>query len=345
MRTDIAMTIREIAHIAGVSPAAVSLVINHKKGVSEETRRRVQAIIEEHHYTVSGQRRAGGKRKRFRLCVIKCYTHGMAIEENQGFIASIIDQIESQCRKYGFDLTMVNCKVSTAEDTLAEVRRTPPDGVILMGTELSESDHRLLQLIPAPTVVLDNSMCDAHIDSVVMDNADITAEAVRFFYDMGYRDIGYICFNLPIQNCQERYQGYLREMERLGLSVPNPVPVTPTLNGAYLDMKRLIEAGEYVPGGALVADNDTVAIGAMKAMQEAGYSIPGDVSIIGVDDIPFSAMTTPALTTMRISRSALGTLAVDTLRKRVNHPDWPTMRVRIAADLVRRGSTMPKGGM
>ncbi len=335
------MTIREIAKLAGVSSAAVSLVINNKKGVSDETRQRVQAVIEEHNYVVPGQRHTS-KPKRFRLCVIKFRTHGIAIEENQGFVASIIDQIESESRRFGYDLAMVNCEVATAAETLKEVMATPPDGIIMMGTELSESDYKLLDLLTVPTVVLDNSMRDMHVDSVVMDNEAISAEAVRYLYGLGYRDIGYFRFNLPISNCQERYQGYRREMERMGLPIPKPINVMPTFNGAYKDMKRMLEEGEYKPHGACVADNDTVAIGVMKAIREAGYSIPEEISIIGVDDIPFSAMTMPALTTMRISRTALGTLAVDTLRKRIKYPNWPSMHMQLAGRLVVRGSTMPK---
>ena len=333
------MTIREIANLAGVSPAAVSLVINKKKGVSDETRQRVLSVIEEHNYMVPDQKRSA-RPKRFRLCVVKFRTHGIAIEENQGFIASIIDQIERECRYYGYDLAMVNCEVATATETLKEVMASPPDGVIMMGTELSEADYKLLDILSVPTVVMDHSMRDVRIDSVVMDNESISAEAVRYLYGLGYQDIGYLRFSLPIRNCEERYQGYLREMEKLGLPIPKPINVMPTLNGAYKDMKRHLEGG-YVPHGACVADNDTVAIGVMKAIREAGYNIPEDISIIGVDDIPFSAMTMPALTTMRISRSALGTLAVDMLRKRIKNPNWPVMRMRVSGRLVVRGSTRP----
>ncbi len=105
------MTIREIAHLAGVSPAAVSLVINNKKGVGEETRRRVQSVIDEYGYVAPVQKR---KLKRFRLVIAKYHTHGMTIEENQGFIAAVIDQIESECRRFAFDLVMCNCAAKTA---------------------------------------------------------------------------------------------------------------------------------------------------------------------------------------------------------------------------------------
>ena len=332
------MTIREIASIAGVSPAAVSLVINNKKGVSDETRRRVQSVIDEYGYAASWQKR---KVKRFRLMVLKFRAHGVAMEENQGFIASIIDQIESECRRFAFDLVMCNCEAKTAETTIRELMADPPDGVIMMGTELTEADYPLLDLFTVPVVVLDNNIQRGNVDSVVMANGQIMANAVRYLYDLGYREIGYFKFNLPVHNCEERYQGYLQELERLGLTPPAPVRLMPTLNGAYEDMKRLLKSGEYVPGGAVVADNDTVAIGAVKAIREAGYSIPDDLSIIGIDDIPFSAVTMPALTTMRISRSALGTLAVDMLRKRIKHPDWPGMHMQIRGGLVVRNSTRP----
>ncbi|MCL1964983.1 MAG: LacI family transcriptional regulator [Firmicutes bacterium] len=330
------MTIREIASLTGVSPAAVSLVINQKKGVSEETRKRVQNAIDQYGYVVSAQKR---KIKKFRLTVMKFRTHGVTIEENQGFIASIIDQIESECRRYTFDLVMCNCEPKTAEATFRELMADSPDGVILIGTELNGSDYALLDLLTVPLVVLDNSMQYDDVDSVVMANASITAAATRYLYEIGHRQIGYFKSSLPIRNCEERYEGYLRELARLGLTPPEPVLLMPTLGGAYADMKRLLETGAYVPGGAVVADNDTVAIGAVKAIQEAGFIIPEDLSIVGVDDIPFSAVNMPALTTMRISRSALGKLAVDMIRMRIRHPDLPSIHMQIMGSLVVRSST------
>ena len=120
------MTIREIAAIAGVSPAAVSLVMNNKKGVSEETRRRVMSVVEECGYAPALQKK---KVERFRLMVLKFRAHGIALEENQGFIASIIDRIESECRRFAFDLIMCNCEAKTAAATIRELMQNPPDGV------------------------------------------------------------------------------------------------------------------------------------------------------------------------------------------------------------------------
>ena len=191
------MTIREIAAIAGVSPAAVSLVMNNKKGVSEETRRRVMSVVEECGYAPALQKK---KVERFRLMVLKFRAHGIALEENQGFIASIIDRIESECRRFAFDLIMCNCEAKTAAATIRELMQNPPDGVIVIGTELREPDYPLLKLFTVPVVVLDNNIILDNIDSVVMANRALMANVVHYLYQQGYREIGYYKNTQPQNN-------------------------------------------------------------------------------------------------------------------------------------------------
>lgn len=328
------MNIREIAALAGVSPASVSLVINNRKGVSEETRRKVMAVIHENGYSTQAKKRRTASA---RLMIVKFHTHGIT-EENQGFIAAIIDRIESEGRRYGFEMVMAQCEARNAGETLRGLMRDPPDGVIFVGSELNPEYYPLLDLIPVPTVVLDNGLHYGRVDSVTMANAAISAASVDYLYGLGHRDIGYIQFNVPIRNTQERYRGYRRRMRELGLVIPAPFCVAPTLNTSYESMKRLIQSEGFQMHRAFVADNDTVAIGVSKALIEAGYRLPEDFSIIGVDDIPFSAVFTPPLTTMRVSRSTLGALAVQVLRTRMKNPSWPPVHVEIDGQLIERGS-------
>ena len=131
------MTVREIAAIAGVAPAAVSLVLNNKKGVSEKTRQRVQEVLDSVGYTTRSRTARSDSR---RVMVIKFHTHGIT-EENQGFIAAMIDRIEGECRKNGFDLVMNRCKADEAESNIRELLQSPPMGVILIGTELQEEHY------------------------------------------------------------------------------------------------------------------------------------------------------------------------------------------------------------
>ena len=61
---------------------------------------------------------------------------------------------------------------------------------------------------------------------------------------------------------------------------------------------------------AFFADNDIIALGAMRALQEMGYRIPEDVSVVGFDDLPFSEISSPPLTTLRVEKREMGKMAV-----------------------------------
>ena len=94
-------------------------------------------------------------------------------------------------------------------------------------------------------------------------------------------------------------------------------------------------------GVPLVATNDSIAIGAVKAFKESGIRVPGDVSVIGFDDIPFSAIADPPLTTMKVSCKDIGMWAVRLLCDRIDYPDSPVAKIQIGAQLIVRESTGP----
>ena len=100
-------------------------------------------------------------------------------------------------------------------------------------------------------------------------------------------------------------------MEKAGLPIKDEYILTlgTTLNGAYEDMLKYLDKMQRVPT-AFYADNDMIALGAMKALQEKGHRIPEDVSIVGFDDLPFSEISSPPLTTLRVPKREMGQLAV-----------------------------------
>ncbi|GAP40209.1 LacI family DNA-binding transcriptional regulator [Flexilinea flocculi] len=334
------ITVKEIAALIGVSPATVSLALNNKEGVSEETRRKIRKVAEEHQYALPQVRK---NTLRGSIQFVKYAAHGMVVEENQGFIASIIDQIEIECRRCSYDLIMTGCNRDTAVETFQMVAAKPSDGVILLGSEMSEDLIRMIYQIHAPIIVIDNPMSYERVDSVVMANESIAYDAMQYLYQIGHRNIGYLHSSVRVANFEKRQIGYEVALEKLQLDQTLRIPLTPTLQGAYSDMKAYLQKDHAQKAiqsvSAFFADNDTIAIGAMKALQEFGCRIPDDISVIGVDDIPFSAINTPSLTTMRISRSSIGKLAVDTLLKRIAHPDSPNLHIQISGQLIERHST------
>lgn len=334
-------TIKEIAKLAQVSPATVSLIINNKKGVSEQTRKRVQSILESQMYV---PQRSSSSTSPLTFVFLKYREHGMIVEENQGFIAAILDHIEYICNKEGIQLISKTADASTIEQILASPDVQNADGVFVLGTELHDNQLTYLQKIPCPYLVVDNYCRFHQINSVVMSNVEIVYQAIGHLYALGHRTIGYLSSNTIIANFRDREDGFYSALKELKLQAARRINVTPTLHGAYMDMKAAIAANPNMPS-AFFANNDTIALGAIKALQEKGYRIPEDISIIGVDDIPYSKVATPALTTIRISRQTMGKCAVTALLQSVrsssaNSPISP-IKVLVNGDLVLRDSTRP----
>ena len=132
-----------------------------------------------------------------------------------------------------------------------------------------------------------------------------------YLIQKGHRKIGYLKGKFRIKAFRSREVGYRTAMKKgnCQMNTDYIVELSTTMNGAYKDMKQYLEKEPEMPT-AFFADNDMIALGAMKALQEMGYKIPQDISIIGFDDLPFSEISNPPLTTLRVPKQEMGRLAV-----------------------------------
>lgn len=333
------MTIREIAQIAGVSAATVSNVINGKGNVSEETRKHVMSIINKYNYTAKKKK---NKESKGSIVFLKYRTHGKAVNENQGFIASIMDNIQKQCSMFSYDLQIVNATPLNIDGEIESINRDRPSGVIFLATEYLTGIDDFIKNIEVPLVAIDNSLRNEEYDSVLMDNRRISIQSVKYLYSIGCRKIGYVKSSLDIDNLTERYLGYIESMNSLGLEPLEPIEVTPTLMEAYKELSEKFDEIDWKQYDALVCNFDSLALATIRVLRENGIKIPDDISIIGVDDIPYSSIVVPSLTTIKISRSALAYYVVDQLIKRIDGLDTPPVTIKIMGELVKRESTKEK---
>ena len=331
------MTLNEIAQAANVSPTTVSFVLHNRPGVGAKTRARVMRLLQENGYAVVEKKNiAIGKHT---LHLVKCAKTGELVDGNDGFVMSIMDAAGKRAKDLGISFTLSSCSNESLGKTLENLQNQSVDGVIVIGTEIMRQDIEQLSNIKVPMVVVDNHMLFNNVSSVVMNNVEIAYEAVKYLYDLGHRNIGYIHGKLSIPNFEERHQGYRAALELLDLPYNNAfkVDVGTTTADACADMKRYLDSDPQLPT-AFFCDNDMIAIGCMKALQSRGISIPGDVSIVGIDDISFCTMVDPALTTMRIAKEQIGERTVDMLLERMMNNDMPVEKVCFGGQLVVRNS-------
>ncbi len=335
------MTVKELAKIAGVSPAAISIVLNNKKGVSDATRKHILQIMEEYHYKIPSRTK---KETSKNILFLKYKEHGMIVEENEGFIAAILDSIETECRSRGFHLTITvsdNCFAETVDS----LDYSAYDGLIVLGTELKKNHYDCLEKIKKPFVVVDNEVRNYTCNSVSINNSETVYRAVAYLKSLGHREIGYLCSAVSIANFEERAQAFLESCACLNMDFrpEHRFRLTPTLVGAYQSMTQILSQGAELPT-CLFADNDTIAIGAIKALAEYGFEVPSDLSVVGFDDIPFSGILTPPLTTMRVPKALIGTIAVKQVCLMMADSEYQNVKTRVGGQLVLRASTMPAPG-
>ena len=297
------VTIREIARLAGVSPAAVSIAINNKSGIGDDTRKKIQDILSKEKYS-----RTYVKKTRKRICFIKYKKHGMLVDENQGFISSIVEGLEMGCKQHGIIMeTVISNLGQKFSDLIAEIDFRNFDGAIILGTELDTDDYPYLHTISVPYTILDNPMINFPCACVSIDNKEVVYSALLHLKSRKHISLAYFKSAVSIPNFAARERAFFQYCEELGLSINDSMVfcLPPTLMGAYQEMKKLLSSKPSLPSAAF-SDNDSIAIGAIKALLECGYRVPDDISVIGFDDIPYSAICEPPLTTMSIPKRQMG---------------------------------------
>ena len=172
-----------------------------------------------------------------------------------------------------------------------------------------------------------------------MNNEEIAEKAVDYFYSLGHRKIGYLHSSMNTGNFRARMQGYLNALNRLGLEQPENgiYALTPSMAGSYKEMSKLLEDGTELPP-ALLADNDMIALGCSRALKDQGCQLPDDCSIVGIDDISFSSICSPPLTSVRIPCKDLGAQAIQLLHYKLEHPDTAPTKILLDGELIVRGS-------
>ncbi|MCI8824116.1 MAG: LacI family transcriptional regulator [Lachnospiraceae bacterium] len=251
----------------------------------------------------------------------------------------MINGFETECRKYGYE--MVLCNVDQRKEDykkqLHAMLNETGSAVVVLATEMLDEDLDPFRIASCPVLIMDGWTDQMDFNAVLINNEDSARMATEYLYQKGHRKIGYIRSSFRIRGFRSRFYGYQSALRkfRLDFDEKNVFTVTPNLNGAYHDMLRYLEKRSSLPT-AFFADNDLMALGSMKAFQEKGYRIPEDISIIGFDDLPFSEISNPALTTLRVPNTEMGQLAVRRIVDIIKKKDLINVKIQVCTKFIIR---------
>ncbi len=330
--------IKDIAERAGVSVATVSRALSGSSLVTDETRKRINALARELNYRPNvSARNLRTRRSMSVLLVVR--------DVGNPFYLEILKGVEATAREAGYAVLMGN----TENDPDREVeyfnmlRDGHADGMILMTGKLPPPEPgESADLSHLPVVIALEMIEGSGFPHVQIDNVAAAEAAVDHLIALGHRRIAHIAGPLPEVMALHRRDGYRAAMKAAGLAVPEGYEV----RGDYL-----LESGEACasdlfalpePPTAIFAANDEMAYGAIHALRRLGREVPGDVSVVGFDDLYLSKAFYPPLTTVSQPRADIGRTAMSQLLNVLSDGDVAAEpAIVLPTTLNIRGSTAP----
>jgi LacI family transcriptional regulator len=190
-----------------------------------------------------------------------------------------------------------------------------------------------------PIVFMDVGQVGPKMSHVSIDYANGIEQAVDHLVALGHSRIAFISGPLDLHSARTRRQAFIDGMRAHGLK-PDPRLVregTHTADGGEKSMTALLRL-KRLPT-AVVCSNDWTAIGALHAITHAGLRVPADISLVGFDDIPLVSYTTPALTSVSTSASAVGATAFNAIYSLIGGERPEGAVYQVPTRLVAREST------
>lgn len=323
------VTVHDVANDAGVSIATVSYVLNDSGSISDEMRKKVRKAANKLGYR---QNRAARAMKIGRSDII-----GLVIPNIENpFFATLAQSILLESQRQDYQVFLVDTEGSheTEEKAMQGLVQQGVDGIIVFPIDdsgLAESGQ-----IDVPVVVLDRDSPDR--DLVQAEYNEGGRVLARHLMELGHKDFGLLEGPQGVASARERSLGFIAAVGNRGkIRWRQEHPFTLSLTDKA--RRRL----SNLDVTAIFCGNDLIAMGAMQYLQEQGAKVPESVSLVGFDDIQFSKIISPALTTVRMPISQMGIEAVNLLTRRLRSSDQINSRSRVVLDveLIVRASSGP----
>ncbi|MGJ8731120.1 LacI family DNA-binding transcriptional regulator [Listeria aquatica] len=331
-----ASTIKDVAKEAGVSIATVSMVINNKADhITMKTKKKVFDAIAKLDYKPNLTARS--------LVSAKSFTVGLLVPDiTNPFFAELAKAFEKELSKEGY-MTLLCSSFEESErekQYLSELISRGVDGVVICSlTSMETQILDALKQAKIPYLILDNRYSLEQF-SVHVDDYKGGVLAASELLANGHRTTAFIGSKTPYVNIANRLQGFQNEIERAGGAVLR-FKTDLTRSGGETISEELFSS----EATAVFCSNDLIAVGLYDAANKRDLTLPDELSVIGFDDISFSDIVKPRLTTIKQPVQLLAGKAVQHLLLMKKDPDYHFYKELIPVSLVKRESVTKRAHM
>ncbi len=329
-----AITIKDVARESGVNISTVSRALNNGYGVNPQTRELVLTVANRLNYRPNRVARG--------LVTGRSHSFALIVSDIRNpFFAEVARGAADAARSDKCDLVLCNSDLDPIRqmEYVKSVLEKRVDGILMNSVAaLNPEEQRQLAECGVPIVLLNRSASNRAFSTVTADNEAGGVLAAQHLLKLGHRHIAHLTGPRQHGNMTDRTRGFVQTL----LAAPEPVnPVV--LYGAFnyegcrdLTNKLLDHHPEIT---AIFAANDVMAFGTVRAAMDRGLRIPDDLSLIGFDNIEFSSVIHPPLTTIHQPKYEMGYAAVEMLMGLAKEKNNRTPESRVlGVELIERQS-------
>jgi LacI family transcriptional regulator len=328
------ITIKDIAKMANVTPATVSMVLNNKAKISAETRQKILDLVREYNYVPNLSARG--------LVHSKTNTIGVLISGlSEPINAATIKAVTRKISNTGYDIILYGAY--KGEDWRSHLYHQLNsegrlDGILHKAIDMTDDDREIVSRLNIPLVVFENDL--DWIDCVSIDNNNSVKVATRYLLRKGHKKIGAISCSINKNLIDSRVLGVANTMQEHGLQM-SPQHI---YTGSTYSPQDGVKAADYFhsladkPTAVFVVCGDYVAAGFLSRIKMLGYKVPDDFAIIGFDDLWFASLLEPQLTTIRQPLDDMVDAAIDMLIARIQNNDKPVEKRKFELEFILRQS-------
>ena len=323
--------LRVLASQAGVSVNTASRAINDKPDINPLTKEKILKIAREIGYVPNASAVA--------LRTQKTRTLGVIIADNNNpFYAEVLSGIEAEAKANNYHIILTNTRRNYQEEETAIdlLLAKQVDGLLIAPVQEKNEDIDRLIDTRIPFVVVGRDYENLSVDAVYSDESKGGYVATEYLIKKGFKNISYIGGYTYKSPARRRLEGYKKALTDYGIPVKESLIKIGDIDieDGYSNTKEMFEQG--INFQAIFAYNDMMAFGAIKAIKERGLKIPGDIGVVGYDNILFSSLVSPPLTTVNLKKDELGRACVRLLLSKINGHRKKNKKIVLDVDLIVR---------
>ena len=322
-------TIKDIANVLNISPAAVSKAMHDDPRISAKTKAAVKRVAKDLNYQPNHLASALRKGKSNLVGVIVPRT-------NSNFFSSVVQSMEEVLNKAGYNIIITQSNESFKKEcsNIDTLLFTQVDGIIAsMANETVDLSYfEKVKSKGIPLILFDRGENDLNVDYVGINDYDSSHMIVEHLIEKGCKRIAHIGGFRRTRIFNNRIRGYVDAISKNNLPMDTSLLIESdlTLEDGREKMTALLQL-EHRPDAVYVA-SDNAALGALQVLTEEGINVPNDMRLVGFGNEPFTSLVTPTITSIDQHSSEIGRLAAETFLKRVEMPELKQTLNKIILD-------------